>query len=176
MGEVTQFEQTALVMGLLCSRPGVLDNVLEILIEKYGPIHQLEGPFPFIFTNYYDEEMGTPIFRYFILFSNLIDPSTLVNIKHETNFIESQFAKEEKRVINLDPGILSAGNLILATTKNRSHRVPLHDGMYAEVTLLYKDKAFQSFDWTYADYKSDQFKALFKQLRSEYLKLLHAHS
>ena len=46
------------------------------------------------------------------------------------------------RRVNLDPGLLSLANLILATTKNRSHRIPLFDGIYAELTLLYAKKQF----------------------------------
>lgn len=172
MGNIAEFEKTALVMGILSSCPERFDSLCERLQSRYGRIYRLEGPFSFTFTHYYDEEMGIPIDRYFALFEHLVDPAALSDIKHETNELEAEFARDGKRIFNLDPGILSAGNFILATTKNRSHRVPLQKGMYAEVTLLYMNKSFQSFAWTYADYRSEQFKELFKDLRREYLELL----
>jgi len=172
MGDTVMFTKTALVMGVLCSHQGGFAALLDRLRTEYGPIAHMAGPFPFTFTTYYDDEMGTPIDRYFIMFNNLVDPASLASIKQVTNSIEHEYALEGKRKLNLDPGLLSAGNFILATRKNRSHRVPLSDGMYAEVTLMYMDKAFQSFPWTYADYKSEQFKALFKDFRREYLDLL----
>ena len=172
MGSIAEFEKTALVMGILSSCPKRFDLLLAKLQSHYGQIYRLEGPFPFTFTHYYDDEMGTPISRYFAMFERLVDPVSLSDIKHETNELEIEFSQDGKRIFNLDPGILSAGNFILATTKNRSHRVPLQKGMYAEVTLLYMNKSFQSFAWTYADYRSEQFKELFKNLRHDYLEML----
>lgn len=107
--------------------------------------------------------------RFFIVFEDLVDPSRLAWMKHTTNDMEIRFSEDGCRKINLDPGILSADNFILATTKDRSHRVPLSDGMYAEVTLMYASGQFNALPWTYADYRSDEFRALFKRFRQDYL-------
>ena len=106
--------------------------------------------------------------RFFIVFKELINPEELATIKIKTNLVEDSFASIDGRRINLDPGILSLSNFILATTKDRSHRIPLSKGIYGEVTLLYKDKKFQALDWTYADYRSEKFEELFKKYREEY--------
>jgi hypothetical protein len=96
----------------------------------------------------------------------------LAQFKTRSNEIEVLFMEEGNRKINLDPGMLSAENLILATTKNRSHRIPLNNGIYGELTLMYSDKEFQSFPWTYADYASESFKSFFYRLRVSYLEQL----
>ena len=74
--------------------------------------------------------------------------------------------------MNLDPGLLSLSNFILATCKDRSHRIPLRDGIYAETTLIYQDKDFQRLPWTYADYSSDEIKAVLRGFREKFKKML----
>ena len=125
----------------------------------------------FSFTDYYDSEMGSRPQRYLLLFRNLVDPSDLADIKIRTNELEKLFATEEgNRHINLDPGVLSLSSFILATCKDRSHRIPLHDGIYGETTLIYKDHDFQSLPWTYADYRSDEIRSLLRAFRDIYKK------
>jgi hypothetical protein len=42
------------------------------------------------------------------------------------------------RPVNLDPGFIEPSKLILASTKNFSHRIYIGNKMYAEVTLMYE--------------------------------------
>lgn len=58
-----------------------------------------------------------------------------------------------KRWVNIDPGYMSMTKLVLASTKNREHRLYLRDGIYAEVTLAFRDQAWRAMPWTYADYQ-----------------------
>ncbi len=172
MGAVRAFDPVCLVMGVLSTRPDRNQELFDLLSEHFGKIREVTDAVPFTFTGYYDEEMGGRPLRFFIVFEHLFDPSVLAKLKAETNDMEKLFAEDGKRKINLDPGILSADNFILATTKDRSHRVPLSDGMYAEVTLMYANGQFNALPWTYADYRSDAFRALFKRFRQEYLQQL----
>lgn len=169
MGERKPFSPVKLIMGVLSTHPEFHKELYALLEKQFGPIEELTHPIPFTFTDYYDEEMGASPQRFFIIFKNLINPEELVTSKLKTNRLEKQFAVAGNRTINLDPGILSAENLILATTKNRGHRLPLSQGIYGEVTLMYSKKTFQSFSWTYADYGSDAFKQLFLRIRQAYL-------
>ncbi|WP_320129039.1 DUF4416 family protein [uncultured Sphaerochaeta sp.] len=169
MGGVNQFEKQRLIIGVLSSAEDLHEHLVKVLTQRFGPIREASTPVPFLFTDYYNEEMGQQPLRYFIVFENLVDPSCLASIKIETNALEQDFATEGNRKINLDPGLLSAGNLILATTKNRSHRIPLRDGIYAETTLIYYGHRFNPLPWTYADYASEEFLSLFKQYRVDYL-------
>jgi hypothetical protein len=169
MGQIRTFIPELLIMGVLCSRPETLPEARRRLVDVFGPLARETDPVPFLFTDYYNEEMGVPIQRFFMVFEELVDPSRLPWIKLQTNQIEEAFMENGQRKLNLDPGILSADNLILATTKDRSHRIPLADGIFGEVTLIYTKGAFQSLPWTYADYRSEEFKAFFKEFRSDYL-------
>src|SRR5581483_1463708 len=58
----------------------------------------------------------------------------------------------EARPLNLDPGLLSLGKFLLATTKDQAHRIYLRDGIFAEVTLRFEARSFEPWPWTYADY------------------------
>lgn len=169
MGAVHEFIPARLVMGVLSTRAERTNELFDVLKSHFGPIKEATTPVLFSFTDYYDKEMGGRPMRFFIVFEELVDPSTLSRMKHLTNDIELQFAEDGQRKINLDPGILSADNFILATTKDRSHRVPLCEGMYAEVTLMYASGQFNALPWTYADYRSDEFRLLFKRFRQDYL-------
>lgn len=169
MGEIKSFVPSRLVMGVLSSDEGVHPELFTLLEEKFGPILETSEPVPFTFTTYYNQEMGSVPQRFFLVFEKLYDPSLLAEAKLITNGLEERFIKEGGRTINLDPGLLSASSLILATTKNRSHRIPLEKGIYAEVTLFYEKGKFNAFPWTYADYGSEAFRLLFKHFRSEYM-------
>ena len=104
---------------------------------------------------------------------NTVDPERLADIKTRTNEIEMLFADGKgNRRINLDPGILSLSSFILATCKDRSHRIPLRNGIYAETTLIYQNRDFQRLPWTYADYSSDEVRSVLREFRSAYKEML----
>ena len=118
---------------------------------------------------YYDDEMGGTVFRKMLSFSECRDPQELAAIKTLTNSIEQQTADAGNRHINLDPGFISAGRLSLATTKNAGHRIPLSDGIYAELTLFYARHAWHPFPWTYMDFKLPQVHDFLTQARKIYM-------
>jgi hypothetical protein len=98
--------------------------------------------------------MGDGLVRQWCAFDKLIMPDMLVNLKNKTNDIERNHLNEKGgRNVNIDPGLLSLSNLVLASTKDYSHRIYLDKGIYAEVTLIYKDHRFNPLRWTYPDYQ-----------------------
>jgi len=110
--------------------------------------------------------MGTDLKRIFIFFENLINPDAIADIKLKTDELEKQHLNEHGgRKINLDPGYLDAAKLVLATTKDFSHKIYLRDGIYAEVTLIYSGKGYQSLPYTFPDYKSEEYQEVFKAAR-----------
>ena len=88
-------------------------------------------------------------------------------------FGEKKFSKNSLRRINIDPGYLYASKVILASTKDYSHRIYLSGGIFAEDALYYEDKSFQSWPWTYPDYKTKGYIEFFNNLRRVYLKQLN---
>ncbi len=170
-----EYDDVMLIMGVL-SVKGFPDSLKAELEESFGPIEEITEPFPFSFTDYYVPEMGDCIMRFFIRFQRLIKPDELAAIKSKTNDIEKKYSEEGGRKINLDPGTLSDSNLILATTKNRSHRIAIGDSLYGELTLIYQNHDFQSFPWTYADYKSDKVRGILISFRKELLHMRRENS
>ena len=165
-----EYENVLLFMGILSVRgfPASLRRRLE---EEFGPIDIVTEPFPFDYTDYYVPEMGEGIIRFFISFRTLVSPDSLACIKERTNEIEREWMKESGRSVNLDPGTLSEASVILATTKNRAHRIAIGRSLYAELTLIYQNRHFESFPWTYADYCSEEVQKVLYGLRNRYKEL-----
>ena len=139
----------------------------EQLQTLFGDRIMESRPLPWEYSGYYAEELGSPILRRFIFFRNMINRETLSDIKLATNEIEERLATVGKRNINLDPGYLTSYNVVLASTKNYSHRIHIGKGIFAEVTLVYKDKdrRYQPNLFTYRDYASDAYAEIFSQAR-----------
>lgn len=168
MGGIQQFEEEKLIVPILISDEAILPAVKEKLEEDFGKIDYTSAPIPFTFTDYYHREMGPHIQRFFLSFRPLIDPSRLALIKLRTNEIEKTFTAGGRRKVNLDPGILNLSRLILATTKDNAHRIPLAKGIYGEITLLYMRKNFQHLFWTYPDYRTEAYKNILRKIREIY--------
>jgi hypothetical protein len=142
-----------LLVGLLFADFEIRDRALENLFERFGPADFLSNAGPFTYTAYYDREMGAALMRQACSFLTLVRPETLPDIKLFTNQLEIDLSHAGKRRINLDPGLLSAERLVLATGKNFIHRIYLRDGIYADLTLLYEKGAYRKLPWTYPDYQ-----------------------
>ena len=161
-----------LIVGAIYSHPEIETIAKNRLIEVHGDTDHESPALPFHHTKYYEKEMGTNLNRKFYSFRELIQPERIVEIKLQTNEMEKEFAAMEndtlKRRINLDPGYADTSKLVLATTKNYTHRVYLRDGIYAEVTLKYHDKTFHPYEWTYPDYRTEDYIAFFNEVRRLY--------
>jgi hypothetical protein len=168
MGEITDFTEEKLVIGLLTG-PGAPEAAcLRALEGLFGPRDYASPRIDFTFTSYYDAELGTPIMRLFISFAALVTPDSLADIKIATNVLEEEFALDGKRRINLDPGTLSLSRFILASTKPSSHRIPLVKGIHAEVELMFEHGSFRPVEWTYADYRSPAYLRVLGDIREIY--------
>jgi hypothetical protein len=122
--------------------------------------------------------MGEGLYRGFVAFEKLIDPERLAEIKIATNDIEARIAEAVHngaepwagktpppvRPVNLDPGYLTLAKLILASMKDFSHRIYLRGGVYAEITLQYRN-GWQALPWTFPDYASGRYDAFLHQAR-----------
>ena len=172
MGKAKRPRQVKLLIGMLAKDKLLFDVVEEFFIKLFGKIDYRSPVLPFAHTDYYKKEMGTPLERRFVSFSKLIHPERLPKIKIATNSLEKRLSKKDptKRKINIDPGYISDSKLVLATTKNYSHRIYLNKGIYAEVTLTWKKGGFQPFDWTYPDYKTGEYLDILNSIRNAYMK------
>jgi hypothetical protein len=127
-------------------------------------------------TDYYKDETGENILRQFVSTERLIAPALLAKIKHRTNKLEQKLAAKLAlplpRPVNLDPGIIEPSKLILATTKNYSHRIYIGKKMYAEVTLIFDKASWRPLDYTYPDYRQQCYFDFFDKVRKRLLEQL----
>lgn len=162
----------ALIAGLLLARDFEPERVIEELNRRFGTVEAMSEPTAFSQTTYYDREMGQGIRRCFCLFCDLVDPGRLARIKIETNRIEKELASGENRRVNIDPGLLTANRLVLASGKDAPHRIFLSDGIWAELALIYSSGRFDGLFWTYPDYLDERTLAFFNEARKYYLMTL----
>lgn len=172
MGQINSRAKVKLIVGFIFKDDASLELVLRLLTRRFGKIDFDSSDIAFIHTDYYRDEFGCGLKRRFVSFKRLILPEKLPQIKLITNSIEKKLSKAGKRCVNIDPGYLNSAKLVLATTKDFVHRLYLSRGIYAEVTLFYKDKTFNSWPWTYPDYRTTEYIGIFNKIRSLYLSQL----
>ncbi len=158
-------EPVLLFVAMLYREEQYFSAAREGLRERFGETAVESRPLPWDYSDYYSEELGSPILRRFLFFRDLIRREDLSDIKHVTIEMEGRLSTGEKRNINLDPGYLTPYNVILASTKNYSHRVYIGKGIFAEVTLVYKNGRYRSHLFTYRDYASDAYAEIFSKAR-----------
>ena len=169
MGAVRPPAQVKLFCALLVAPTISIHEVETVLEQTYGTIVLRTTPLPFTQTTYYEREMGPYLTRLYVAFDPLISIATLATVKHTTNGLEAMWSTAQgQRRVNIDPGYLDLAKVVLASTKDHSHRLYIGDGIFAEVTLRYRQHAFQPWEWTYPDYRVPATLAFFQQLRALY--------
>jgi hypothetical protein len=137
--------------------------------QAWGRVHIESTLRDFSDTSYYEASMGPNLKKVLWGFGELGDSERLVDLKRQTNEWEVEYAADndspEPRPLNLDPGYLTEAKLVLATTKDRDHRIYLGKGIFAEVTLTYRQGAWSKNPWTYPDYQSDEYHQFFSRCR-----------
>jgi hypothetical protein len=124
------------------------------------------------FTSYYELEMGDKLKKCFVACKALIAPEYLPSLKVNTNALEEKYKLDDKRRINIDPGYITQAKLILATTKNYSHRIYIGRGIFGDVHMQFSNKSYQAQPWTYPDYKDEKNVTFFNSVRQRYLEQL----
>ena len=149
-------------------------NSLQVLfpnIDTQSDIYDFDR-----FTDYYKTEMGINLNKCFISNKVLDEISRLPWYKINSNLIEAEFLRNSKRQVNLDPGYITEAKLVLATTKDYSHRLYLSDGIFGDLHMVYSGKSYKPQPWTYPDYKHDAAAAYFNELRRIYREQLQDYN
>jgi hypothetical protein len=174
MGTAREPVPVKLIASVLAGESGPVRQAIEALCELYGPVDFESEWLPFDHTDYYSQEFGPNLRRKIVAFARLVSATELPAIKGRTNQIEASLACEELRRVNIDPGYVSLGKLVLASTKDHAHRLYLAQGIYGEVTLTFQQGRFRPWPWTYPDYGSDGYCAMFGKIRDQYKAQLRA--
>lgn len=173
MGEIREAAPVLLILAAFSRHPRALVWARDEAVRAWGAVALESDLFDFAETDYYEPQMGPGLKKCFFAFERLIDPASLPAIKRQTNGWEAAYAKDaghgEPRPLNLDPGYLTAAKLVLASTKDHAHRIYLAQGIYAEVTLSFRDRRWQHHDLTFPDYRREDYQRFFTRCR-EYLR------
>ncbi len=169
VGQIQRTSNVMLIIAVVSRHVEALAWGRDIAVRHHGPIAFASDAFDFTETDYYTPTMGTDLKKQFLAFEQLIDPADIAQVKRQTNEWEADYAAlghlAEPRPLNLDPGYITPAKLVLASTKDHAHRIYLRDGIYAEVTLAYRQKKWQPLDWTYPDYRREDYQRFFTQCR-----------
>lgn len=171
MAAVGEFEREKLIIGVIYHDPEVFKTAMDKLVERFGEWDMVSEEFSFSeeYSSYYDGELGGPGMRRIYSFLRTVDPSEQAEIKEFTNSLEAELSVDGNRKINLDPGFMSHGRLLLATTKPTGFRIPLARGIYTELTLFYARGDWHKLPWTYRDYQSERVQKFLTKVRRAYL-------
>lgn len=171
MGTLRPPKQAKLFVGLLAGSSERFADCARRLSAEYGPVDLQSVILPWAYSDYYGDEMGPGLHRRFLFFECLIDPGDLSLIKLNTIGMEKHLSvpgpSGPRRTVNIDPGYLTEAKVVLATTKDYSHRIYVGNGIYAEVELLYSraSRNFEPTEHTYPDFRTDACRALFREAR-----------
>lgn len=169
MGDIHEPDSVLLLVAVSSQHASALDWARERIERSCGPLALGSDAFDFTETAYYAATMGDGLKKQFVACQRSIDPGDLPRIKRETNAWEAEYAAlgrhPEPRPVNLDPGYVTPAKLVLASTKDHAHRLYLQDGIYAEVTLAFRQRQWQSLDWTYPDYRRADYQTFFTACR-----------
>lgn len=163
-------DRAQLMVSILCAQWETLwPRLMHELEDGLGQVDYQSPLLAFSHTDYYDAELGAPITRRLLGFGPLVRQEHLADIKLFTNSLEKRYCRPDgKRLVNLDPGIVTQERLVLATGKNFTHRVYLGQGIFADLTLIYQAGGWTRLPWTFPDYGGGE---LFEHLSA--LRRLH---
>ena len=162
---------------MISGERGFFDEAMAPLTGTFGEVDCEGEVMDFDFTDYYEAEMGRGLYRKFISFSEPVTPEALIAAKLMTNELECDIAGRSaggpRRPINLDPGYVASSKLVLGSMKNFSHRIYLGRGVYAEVTLMWHNGAWEPLPWTFPDFASGRYHPFLTEVRSGLHRQLH---
>lgn len=169
MGELKPYHKSVRFIAVFSRYQSHLDWLWERVKQVWGEPLSLSPAFAFAESEYYRPTMGDQLLKQFAVLDRRYDPATLASDKILTNNWEEEvklaLTASEPRPLNIDPGYMTLTKLVLASTKNREHRIYLRDGVYAEVTLGFRDQRWQPMPWTYPDYQRGDFLDYFMEAR-----------
>ena len=169
MGEISKPKPVMLIAAITSRYPEAIQWSIEKASGLWGEVAIKSPLFDFKETSFYEKTMGAGLQKQLIAFEPLIKPEQIASAKVTSNQWEQEFNQlsdaAEARPVNIDPGYITEAKLVLATTKNRDHRIYLQQGIFAEVTLYFKAGKWEKSRWTYADYQRSDFQEFFTQCR-----------
>ena len=139
-------------------------ETIEVEIELESKICKFDS------TDYYQEEMGSGLYRIFLSLKGLYPVEQSVSLKNETNSWENEWKEAGKRTLNLDPGYLDLHKVVLLSGKEGPQKIYLGGGIWSDLNLIRRAGRFEALPWTFPDLRESRYHPFFERVR-ENLKL-----
>ena len=139
-------------------------ETIEVEIELESEICKFDS------TDYYQEEMGSGLYRSFLSLKGLYPVEQSVSLKNETNSCENEWKEAGKRTLNLDPGYLDLHKVVLLSAKEGPQKIYFGGGIWSDLNLIRKAGRFEALSWTFPDLRENRYHSFFERVR-ENLKL-----
>ncbi|NBV42928.1 DUF4416 family protein [bacterium] len=159
-----------IVIGILSQVNLDWTPIRDEITAIFGKIETESQVIPFT-SDYYAGEMGGPLHKQWLGIIPHEYKTQLSIYKYESGAIENRYKVDGNRQFNIDPGILFPHNLLLLSTKNYAHRIPISAQIFAEVELIRKKSRWEPLQWTYPDYKTSEFIQFANDFRNVVIKL-----
>lgn len=161
------------VVSCLAGREASLEDAVALLERQFGPVTLRSDPFLFEEgEDYYRHELGEGLSRTWLCFERLMPPDTLAAFRLATGAMEERFSRNGLRSVNLDPGYLDYGKLVLASLKEAPDKLYLGRGVWAHTCLRYRHGAFEAPDHSFADFRAGRYDEFMTEARELYRRLL----
>ena len=171
--DIRETQRAAVICAVMAPGEEVVSDTVKQLQRIVGSVKDRSPTYDFDYSSYYEEEMGSNLVKQLIMFEGLSCLDKLPEIKLQTIQLERELATtmdgELCRTANVDPGMVTAESLTLASTKYSGHRICIAPGLYAETTLLFQRGECRPFEWTYPDYCSKLVQEFLLRVREEVL-------
>ena len=125
MGKLKLPCKVKLITSVFAADKALVDKAARILEGEFGRIDFRSPLLKFSHTDYYRKEMGPGLKRVILSFAKLVRPELAYKTKIRTNAIEDRLRKKGKRTVNIDPGYVDLSKLVLFSTKDYTHRIPM---------------------------------------------------
>ena len=170
---MSSINRVKLFYGIIYGSFEKFEAAVSLLSEYFGEIDFIGSMFPFDKTDYYEKEMGSPLYRTFASVKRLACPDELVGAKKVASDIEKRMSSGASRIVNLDPGYIDFSKVVLASGKYAPHKLYLFNGVYADMTLSYGKGKFKPFDWTFPDFRDVLYDSELLKIRNLYKEQLN---
>lgn len=176
MSEVYPIDPVVRFCGITARLDSSRRWAIRRLASDWGDVIVRSPALPMDAGGYYRDEMGDGLLQELVAFGGPTDPAGLADWKHACNDLEKQakhLDPDVKRPINLDCGYITQAKFVLATTKNRSHRIYLRRAMFAEITLTYVGGKWQAGPQTYPNYRTAEVAHFATDCRNQLRQWIH---
>lgn len=161
-------EPVKFLLAITSNQEKMATTVLNEFKTDFGIVDSQSGVFPFNHTNYYEKEMGSGLSKEFYSFKVINEPEYLAQMKIKATEIEGNSLTGGNRTVNIDPAYLELSKLVVASSKNFSHRIYIGKGVFGDIQLQYRAAKFIGNPWTYPDYLTSQSLSFFTKVRTIY--------